>query len=222
MSRRNRRQQRPRKFRGEWLYTTKKRGSPLDLAGRKRYWSSVNWRWQKRSYKNPTGRLFRTRSPTSPEFAFTPRQTRNWTQKGILTRRQAVFEQRYGMTTVYWKQKLPNAPHIQLLLPAPLMNKPYGLEHEEFHACASILIPLTNWLQTLLVVYLVKLRLTSLNEELHKLHCHEISKINACSVVSAISCLVDCSYKSLLWLFHSNTDSPSKGKESQQRTPWIQ
>ena len=74
----------------------------------------------------------------------------------------AIFEQRYGMTTVYWKQKLLNAPHIQLLLPAPLMNKPYDPEHEEFHACASILIPLTNWLQTLLVVYLVKLCLTSL------------------------------------------------------------
>ena len=71
-------------------------------------------------------------------------------------------------TDTQWKvkggreQKLLNAPHIQLLLPAPLMNKPYGPEHEEFHACASILIPLTNWLQTLLVVYLVKLRLTSL------------------------------------------------------------
>ena len=42
------------------------------------------------------------------------------------------------------EQKLLNAPHIQLLLPAPLMNKPYGPEHEEFHACESILIPLTN------------------------------------------------------------------------------
>ena len=54
-----------------------------------------------------------------------------------------------------------NAPHIMLLLPAPLITKSYSPEHEEFHACASILIPLTNWLQTLLVVYLVKLRLTS-------------------------------------------------------------
>jgi len=42
---------------------------------------------------------------SSPEFAFTPRQTRNWTQRGILTRRKAEFEQRYGMTTVYWRQK---------------------------------------------------------------------------------------------------------------------
>ena len=44
------------------------------------------------------------------------------------------------------EQNLLNNPHIQLLLPAPLMNKPYGPEHKEFHACASILIPLTNWL----------------------------------------------------------------------------
>ena len=42
------------------------------------------------------------------------------------------------------EQKLLNAPHIQLLLPGPLMNKPYGPEHEEFPACASILNPLTN------------------------------------------------------------------------------
>ena len=54
-----------------------------------------------------------------------------------------------------------NAPHIMLLLPATLINERYSPEHEEFHACASILDPLTNWLQTLLVVYLVKLRLTS-------------------------------------------------------------
>ena len=57
-------------------------------------------------------------------------------------------------------QKLLNAPHIILLLPAPLITKSYSPEHEEFHACASILIPLTNWLQMFLVVYLVKLRLT--------------------------------------------------------------
>ena len=43
-------------------------------------------------------------------------------------------------TDTQWKAK---APHIQLLLPAPLINKPYGPEHEEFHACASILIQLT-------------------------------------------------------------------------------
>jgi len=42
------------------------------------------------------------------------------------------------------EQKPLNAPPIKLLLPAPLINKPYGSEHEEFHACASILIPLTN------------------------------------------------------------------------------
>ena len=58
------------------------------------------------------------------------------------------------------EQKLLNAPHIQLLLPAPLMNKPCGPEHEEFHACASILIPLTQ-LTADAPVYLVKLRLTS-------------------------------------------------------------
>ena len=61
------------------------------------------------------------------------------------------------------EQKPLNIPHIMLLLPAPLINKPYSPEHEEFHACASILIPLTNWLQMLLVVYLVKLCLTSFN-----------------------------------------------------------
>ena len=43
------------------------------------------------------------------------------------------------------EQKPLNAPHIKLLLlPTPLINKPYGPEHEEFDACASILIPLTN------------------------------------------------------------------------------
>ena len=57
------------------------------------------------------------------------------------------------------EQKPLNAPHIMLLLPAPLINKPYSPKHEEFHACASILIQLTSWLQTLLVVYLVKLEL---------------------------------------------------------------
>ena len=56
-----------------------------------------------------------------------------------------------------------NAPHTMLLLPATLINKRYSPKHEVFHACASILKPLTNWLQSLLVVYLVKLRLTSLN-----------------------------------------------------------
>jgi len=42
------------------------------------------------------------------------------------------------------EQKPLNAPHIKLLLPAPLINKPYGPEHKEFQACARILIPLTN------------------------------------------------------------------------------
>jgi len=42
------------------------------------------------------------------------------------------------------EQKPLNAPHIKLLLPAPLITKPYSPEHKEFHACASILIPLTN------------------------------------------------------------------------------
>ena len=65
------------------------------------------------------------------------------------------------------EQKPLNAPHIKLLLPAPLINKPYGPEHEEFHACASIVIPLSNWLQMLLVVYLVKLCLTSFILGLH-------------------------------------------------------
>ena len=41
-------------------------------------------------------------------------------------------------------QKPLNAPHIMLLLPAPLINKPYSPEHKEFHACASILTPPTN------------------------------------------------------------------------------
>ena len=49
-----------------------------------------------------------------------------------------------------------------LLLPATLINKRYSPKHEVFHACASILKPLTNWLQSLLVVYLIKLCLTSL------------------------------------------------------------
>ena len=56
-----------------------------------------------------------------------------------------------------------NAPHTMLLLPATLINKRYSPKHQVFHACASILKPLTNWLQSLLVVSLVKLRLTSLN-----------------------------------------------------------
>ena len=45
------------------------------------------------------------------------------------------------------EQKLLNAPHIphiMLLLPDPLINKPYSPEHEKFHACACILVPLTN------------------------------------------------------------------------------
>ena len=55
------------------------------------------------------------------------------------------------------EQKPLNAPHIMLLLPATLITKRYSPKHEEFHACASILKPLTNWLAALLVVYLVKL-----------------------------------------------------------------
>ena len=60
------------------------------------------------------------------------------------------------------EQKPLNAPHIMLLLPATLINKRYSPDHEEFHPCASIQNPLTNWLQTLVIVYLVELRLTSL------------------------------------------------------------
>ena len=63
------------------------------------------------------------------------------------------FEYIYGMTTVYRKQKLLNAPHTMLLLPATLISRRYSPKHEEFHACASILKPLANWLQSLLVVY---------------------------------------------------------------------
>ena len=55
------------------------------------------------------------------------------------------------------KQPL-NALHIMLLFPATLINKRYSPEHEEFPACASILNPLANRLQTLLVAYFVKLR----------------------------------------------------------------
>ena len=62
------------------------------------------------------------------------------------------------------KQKPLNTPHIMLLLPATLVNKRHSPEHEEFHSCASILNPLINWLQMLLVVYLVKLCLISLNK----------------------------------------------------------
>ena len=53
-------------------------------------------------------------------------------------------------TDTQWKAKgregtkLETAPLIMLLLPATLINKRYSPEHEEFHACASILIPLTN------------------------------------------------------------------------------
>ena len=49
----------------------------------------------------------------------------------------AVFEQRYGMTTVYWKTKTAKQSTHTAPVPAPLMNKPYNLEHEEFHACAK-------------------------------------------------------------------------------------
>ena len=38
---------------------------------------------------------------------------------------------------------------------ATLINKHYSPKHVEFHACASILKPLTNWLQSPLVVYMV-------------------------------------------------------------------
>ena len=65
-----------------------------------------------------------------------------------------------------------------LLLPATMINKRYGQEHEEFHPCANILNPLTNWLQTLLVVYLVKLRLTSFNKPRRKLNNLEKRKWN--------------------------------------------
>ena len=44
---------------------------------------------------------------------------------------------------------------------ATLINKRSSPKHVEFHACASILKSLTNWLQSLLVVYLVKPHLTS-------------------------------------------------------------
>ena len=59
------------------------------------------------------------------------------------------------------EQESLNAPHVMLLLPASWINKPYSPEHEEFQSCASKLIPLTNRLQTLLVIYEVKLCLTS-------------------------------------------------------------
>ena len=53
------------------------------------------------------------------------------------------------------EQKPLNAPHLILLLPATLISKRYSPKHVEFHICASILKPLTNWLPSLLVVYLV-------------------------------------------------------------------
>ena len=59
------------------------------------------------------------------------------------------------------EQKRLNAPHMRLLLPATFINKRYSPEHEEFHAYTSILNPLINRLQSLLVVYLVKVCLTS-------------------------------------------------------------
>ena len=52
-------------------------------------------------------------------------------------------------------KKLLNAQNIMLLLPSTLINKRFSLKHMKFHACASILKPLTNWLPLLLVVYLV-------------------------------------------------------------------
>ena len=58
-----------------------------------------------------------------------------------------------------------NTPRIMLLFPATRINKRYSPEQEEFPACASILNPLTNRLQTLLVAYFVKLRLTSLKTQ---------------------------------------------------------
>ena len=61
------------------------------------------------------------------------------------------------------EQKPLNAPHTMLLLPATPTNKRYSPKHEVPHTCASIVKPLTNRPQSLLVVYLVKLRLTSLN-----------------------------------------------------------
>ena len=45
-----------------------------------------------------------------------------------------------------------NAPRIMLLFPATRINKRYSPEQEEFPACASILNPLTNRLQTLLAI----------------------------------------------------------------------
>ena len=78
------------------------------------------------------------------------------------------------------EQKLLNAPHIMLLLPTHLINKPYSPEHEGFHACASMLIPLTNWLQTLLVVepHMTTLTITikrrgkrKMNEEKFHIYC---------------------------------------------------
>ena len=56
------------------------------------------------------------------------------------------------------KRSTHNAPT------STLIKKRYSPEHEEFHACTSILNLQTNWLQTLLLLYLVKLRLTSCNE----------------------------------------------------------
>ena len=49
-----------------------------------------------------------------------------------------------------------------LLLPATLIKKHYSPKHVEFHACPSISKPQTNWPKSLLVAFLVKLRLTSL------------------------------------------------------------
>ena len=82
-------------------------------------------------------------------------------------------------TDIQWKaergeggnKKPLNAQNIMLLLPATLINKRSSPKHMEFHACASILKPLTNWLPSLLVVYLLKLRLTSFNIYYFTLFC---------------------------------------------------
>jgi len=53
-----------------------------------------------------------------------------------------------------------------LLLPATLMNKHDPPKQVEFHACASVSKPQTNWWESLLVVDLVKLRLTSFKSKI--------------------------------------------------------
>ena len=86
-------------------------------------------------------------SPHALEKIGTRHTDTQWKAKGGEGREQKIA-----------KRSTHNAPTV---LPAPLVNKPYSPEHEEYQACASILTPLTNRLQMLLVVYLVKLRLTS-------------------------------------------------------------